>query len=243
MDVVVQPEARAIDIIREPDGLHRAQRRTLVVLGLLLLLLGTWTIRAFLPALGWAAILAIATWPLYRRARERWPARGHDIVLPAIFTAGVALLFLIPLALAAIQIARESHVVFNLVEEARRTGLPVPEGLAKLPWVGAAAASWWSDNLTSSAAASELIERMNHGTFAGLHAVAGRPARPSQRRVRVHHPDAVLPLPRRPVARGRAHHGEPPGRRAARRADRPADDRLDPRKRSTGSSWSGSARA
>lgn len=142
------------------------QRRTRWVLGLLLLAIGLWTIRAFLPALGWAAILAIATWPLYRRVQRRFPPGGHDILWPAVFTLGVALLFFVPLALAAIQIAREAHLVFDLVEEARRSGLPVPDWLGRLPLVGSAASGWWQDNLASSAAASELIERMNHGAFA-----------------------------------------------------------------------------
>ena len=148
------------------DGATLTQRRTRWVLGLLLLAIGLWTIRAFLPALGWAAILAIATWPFYRRVRLRYPPSGHDILWPALFTLGVALLFLVPLALAAIQIAREAHLVFDLVEEARRSGLPVPDWLGRLPLAGPAAAAWWQDNLASSAAASELIERMNHGAIA-----------------------------------------------------------------------------
>ena len=150
-----------------PEDLTRAQTRTRILLGLLLLSAGLWTIRSFLPALAWAAILAIATWPLYRRVRARFAPSGHDIVWPALFTSAVALLFLVPLALAAIQIAREAHVVFGLVEEARKTGLPVPDWLGRLPLVGSAAAAWWQDNLASSEAASEFIERMNHGAFAG----------------------------------------------------------------------------
>ena len=149
------------------DDVPRAQRRTGVVFALLLLGIGLWTIRAFLPALAWGAILAIATWPLYRRVRTRFPPSGHDILWPALFTLAVALLFLVPLAIVAVEIARESHVVFGLVEEARKSGLPVPEWLARLPLVGTSAAAWWSENLTDPEAASELIERMNHGAFAG----------------------------------------------------------------------------
>ena len=145
-----------------------AQRRTGIVLGLLLLLVGLWTIRTFLPALGWAAILAVATWPLYTRVRRRHPPHGHDILWPALFTLAVALLFLVPLAIAVIQLAREAHVVVGLIEEARHTGLAPPDWLAGLPFGGPAAAAWWSENLGSAAAASGLIERLNHGTVAGM---------------------------------------------------------------------------
>ena len=148
----------------EPEG-HAtpAQRRMRVVLGLLLLLAGLWTIRAFLPALGWAVILAVATWPLYARVRRRFPPRGHDILFPALFTLAVALLVLVPLTIAAIQIAHEARVVIGLVEEARRSGLAPPDWVANLPLVGPQALGWWKANLAEPAAASELIERMSHG--------------------------------------------------------------------------------
>src|SRR3954452_10391778 len=68
-----------------------------VALALGLVLLGLWTLHGFLPALAWAVILAIATWPLYRRARHRFPAHGHGILLPALFATAIALLFLLPL--------------------------------------------------------------------------------------------------------------------------------------------------
>ncbi|WP_375458155.1 AI-2E family transporter [uncultured Enterovirga sp.] len=164
--MVVETSIAAATTPRGADPGSVPHRRTRMVLGLLLLAIGLWTIRTFLPALAWASILAIATWPLYGRIRRRFPPSGHDILWPALFTLGVALLFLVPLALAAIQIAREAHLVFDLVEEARRTGLPVPDWLGRLPVVGPSAAGWWQDNLASSAAASELIERMNHGAFA-----------------------------------------------------------------------------
>lgn len=151
-----------------PGDETRAQLRGRVVLGLLIVLVGLWTIRTFVPALGWAAILAVATWPLYGRLRSRVPPSGHDIVWPALFTLAVAALFLVPLAIAAIQIAHESRNVVGLIEEARKTGLPVPDFVARLPVAGPAAAAWWQENLASSAAASELIERMNHRAVSGF---------------------------------------------------------------------------
>lgn len=149
--------------VESGEVVSRTQHRTRVAMALFLVCVGLWIIRAFLPALGWAVILAVATWPLYRRARNRYPRRGHDILWPGLFTLAVALLFLVPLALAALQLVREAHVVFDLVDEARRTGLPVPDSLARVPFAGPAAAAWWQENLANSAAASEFIERMNHG--------------------------------------------------------------------------------
>lgn len=142
------------------------QRRMRWVLGLALLFAGLWTVRSFLPALGWAAILAIATWPLYRRATRRYPEGGR-LLWPAAFTAGVALLVLLPLAMAAVQVAHEARVVAGLVEEARRSGLPVPEWLPGLPLAGPPAAAWWRENLTDSAAAAGMIGRLGQLPLAG----------------------------------------------------------------------------
>jgi predicted PurR-regulated permease PerM len=41
------------------------QRLARVALAIALALLATWMLWAFLPALAWAGVLAIATWPLY----------------------------------------------------------------------------------------------------------------------------------------------------------------------------------
>ena len=45
-----------------PDPPIRFQGVARTVLAVALLALGLWTIRSFIPALVWAAILAIATW-------------------------------------------------------------------------------------------------------------------------------------------------------------------------------------
>lgn len=168
MDRMIAPVAGSGIVAPPPTPVHelrRSQRRTGIVLALILSAVGLWTIRAFLPALAWGAILAIATWPLYRRVRRRFPPRGHDLLWPGLFTLAVALLFLIPLAIAAVEIVREARIVFNLVEEARKTGLPVPDFLGRLPLVGAGAAAWWGENLASPDAASDLIERMTSGDY------------------------------------------------------------------------------
>ena len=58
-----------------------SQRVSRVVLATALGLLGLWILHRFLPALAWATIIAIALWPLYRRAERAFPPRGHRILL------------------------------------------------------------------------------------------------------------------------------------------------------------------
>lgn len=151
----------------------RMQARARLLLALGIFLFGLWTIHTFLPALAWAAILAIAAWPLFARAERRWPPGPHNIVLPALFTAGVGLVFLVPLALAGIQLAREAHVVFGMAEEARLHGIATPDWLGRVPGVGGAAAAWWSENLAQPSGSSALIERLNRGSLVGYTRILG----------------------------------------------------------------------
>ena len=140
---------------------HQAVAR--VALAAFLLALGVWTLRRYLPALAWAAVFAIALWPLHERARRRWPARRHDVLLPAAFTAAVALVFLIPLALVAVQAGHEAHAVMAWAREARATGVPVPGWVPRLPLVGARMAAWWQANLGDAQGSAELLRRLDQG--------------------------------------------------------------------------------
>ena len=161
-------------VLLGPDGAATRQteapqfhRRARLALALALLLLGAWTLRGFLPALAWAVILAVATWPLYRRAEKRFPPGRHNVLLPAVFTLGVALVFLVPLALAAVQLGHEAHNLFHFIEDVKAHGLPTPGWLRQLPLAGAQASAWWDDNLADPGGYSDLIERMNHGSVLG----------------------------------------------------------------------------
>ncbi len=144
----------------DPERNESAQRVARIALAAVLLGMAVWTLLAFLPALVWASILAIAVWPLYTRAHRRWPPRQHDILLPSLFTAGVALLFIVPLALIAVQLGQEAHGAMAWIDEARRNGIAVPEFLSRVPLGGRALTRWWQGNLAHPADAGELLGRI-----------------------------------------------------------------------------------
>src|SRR5450755_1552672 len=121
---------------------NRAQRIARVLLALVLIALGLWTLREFLPALAWAGILAIAFWPSYQRATLRWPPGHHNILLPLAFTLAIALVFVLPIVLAGMQVSREARTVWAWIETARREGIPVPDTIAHLPFIGEQARAW-----------------------------------------------------------------------------------------------------
>jgi len=121
----------------------RAQRFTGIAAAFGLLVVTVWMLSTFLPALAWAVVLAIATWPLYLLARRR---AGRTWAALAI-TALIAVAVLGPLTAAVIEAAREFRDVAQWVVETRRDGLAAPEWISELPLIGAPVSNWLNAHL------------------------------------------------------------------------------------------------
>lgn len=127
-------------------------RITLVIASVVL---ATWMLWHFLPALAWAAVLAIATWPL----RERLVRAGVEPwVVAVLLTALIAFALIVPFAIFGFQIAREAVAIVHAVR-GWEGGLATPEWIAQLPVIGAYTASWWQDHLADPDAVKELLGR------------------------------------------------------------------------------------
>ncbi len=146
-----------------PGGEKRAQQAAFGVLAFGLFLLGLFTLHRFLSALAWAAIFAVALWPLYQRVRARLGRRRDDVLLPGAFTLAVALVFIVPVGMVGIQLAREAHAAADWARDAQAHGIPEPDALHKLPVPHAALDNWWRQNLADPGSARELLERTTHG--------------------------------------------------------------------------------
>ena len=82
------------------DPLSPGQRNSAIAAVIALAAAVLWTLHAFLAPVGWAAIVAMALWPVYSRLGARWP--GHDrLLLPALTVSLVTLVFVVPLAMIA----------------------------------------------------------------------------------------------------------------------------------------------
>jgi len=133
------------------------QRAALLALTAALVLLAAWILRHFLAALAWAAVLAIATWPLYLRFLARLPGRGAQAVwAPLAFTLLVGVVFVLPLTLFGIEAGREAFVLVRWARGIEQTGLPVPDWVVHVPY-GAGLSLWWQSHLADPAAAKELL--------------------------------------------------------------------------------------
>ena len=126
--------------------------RAAVVLALAALCL--WVVWSFIPALVWATVIAIATWPV----RDRLVQAGLTPVAAAILLTLVwAVLLVLPLILFGTVLAQEAGALRDLIEQARRGEMEAPDWLAQLPLVGQYIASWWHTHLAAPAAAGGAL--------------------------------------------------------------------------------------
>ena len=173
--------SKPVAVIREEHGTglsaSRSQRIALGVLGLVLTLLGLFTLHDFLPALAWAVVFAIAVWPLYWRAQRRWPPGKHNLLLPLAFTVAIALIFIVPLALIGLKAAREAQGVLVWMGHARHAGVSVPHWIDALPFGADSARNWWQHHLSDPGDANALFESLRPGrSFAMTRQVGGQVA-------------------------------------------------------------------
>ena len=151
-------EAKLGDV-RKPLPLHAGARLTArVALAMTLVAAALWTASDFLPAMIWAAILAIAVWPLYARlVRTDEPSALASL----LFTSLVGLVLILPIALATWQTAQQSDVMFAWIKQSQDKGIAVPDWVARLPIAAEALQQWWRDNLTDPKAATGWLQSIN----------------------------------------------------------------------------------
>ncbi|MBV9841498.1 MAG: AI-2E family transporter [Sphingomonadaceae bacterium] len=149
----------------QPGELSAHQRIARLVFVFIVLGLGLWTIRNFLPALLWAGVIAIAISPLRHRVIRRWPSLSRGWVLPFLLTAAVALLVLVPVGFGIVRAAAEAQDVARWLIAARHQGVPVPEWVAHLPFGAKTVSAWWQQHLATPEAADEQFRVLSAQTI------------------------------------------------------------------------------
>ncbi len=131
------------------------------IFGTSVLLLALWLIHGYLAALAWAGVIALASWPLYRRFEQCLPTRLKCLA-PLFFTLLVALLFLAPLAYIFYVIGREAGLFAMMLLEAQSHGLPTPSWLSRIPVLGDTLLAWWNTVLATPGGFSSWFHRLGH---------------------------------------------------------------------------------
>jgi predicted PurR-regulated permease PerM len=132
----------------------------------LILAAGVYVLSPFFAPIGWAIVLAIATWPLYRRFQMRLPPGGRRDIAPLLFTAAITLVFIVPILVGVLEMGRELNQLVVWLRDADRGGVLVPDYLDKLPLVGSSIADWWRANMVAEGAITSRFARVDTATLA-----------------------------------------------------------------------------
>jgi predicted PurR-regulated permease PerM len=142
------------------------QQMARLVLAFLILSAGIYVLSPFFAPMGWAVVLAIATWPLYQRFQLWLPPRARRDVAPLLFTAAITLIFIMPILLGLLEMGRELIQLVAWLRDADHGGVVVPDYLDKLPFVGASIADWWRANMVAEGAISSRFAHVDTATLA-----------------------------------------------------------------------------
>lgn len=124
-------------------------------LSLTILASAVWLMHGFIPALLWAVVIAVATWPL--RVKVAQKTKFGDKGVAAIMTVAVAALLFFPIVYALVLAASDLGALTGWIMEAQKTGIAVPEWIRMIPKIGDPAASWWSANLADPVGLSVFL--------------------------------------------------------------------------------------
>ena len=111
-------------------------RPTLAVLFLCLLIAASlWVLRPFLPALIWATMVVVATWPLMLRAQRTFGNRRLPAVI--LMTMLVLLVLVVPLSVAIATIVDNADEIVDWGRSLNNLHVqPLPEWIGEVPFVG-----------------------------------------------------------------------------------------------------------
>lgn len=121
-----------------------------------LLLVGAYVVLApFFAPIAWAAILAFATWPAYRRLRRG--IGGRDLWAALAMLLLVVLAVAVPLTLLSVALADDVASVYHVIRVWAVEPPDLPAWAADLPLIGSTVVGWHAAIRTNPGALQRLI--------------------------------------------------------------------------------------
>jgi predicted PurR-regulated permease PerM len=119
-----------------------------------------YTVRNFLPALAWAAVLAIGLWPVHLTIQRRLRCSGRLSALG--LTGAIALVFILPITFLSIRAAADLGPLLQWVNDINANGLPAPNWLNLLPFGRDEVIAWWNNHLATGGALKQTYTSLQH---------------------------------------------------------------------------------
>lgn len=127
------------------DSRSDLPRTLLAILFIGLLLIGSLLVlRPFLPALVWATMLVVASWPLMRGLQTR--LGGSRAAAVTVMSLSLLLVLIVPLTLAITTLITNAGQLVDIARGLQQFLLsPPPDWIARIPLVGGKLLQFWTD--------------------------------------------------------------------------------------------------
>lgn len=116
-------------------------------------------VHRFIPSMIWAAIIVIATYPLYKYWRRLFG--GHDNLAALLFTTVVGLILLLPLSWLISILVKEIQLFINYLQVINKVGGPAPAFIVKFPVVGNDLVNYWNAHFSHPGNLRELLTNLH----------------------------------------------------------------------------------
>lgn len=124
-----------------------------------IVLLSVFIVHKFVPSMVWAAIIAIASYPLYQYWRTFFGSYQNLSAL--LFTSLMGLLFLIPLSWLLGILITELQWLINFLQQINKDGGAAPEFIKNLPLVGSDMVQYWDDHIGKPGSIKEFLSNLH----------------------------------------------------------------------------------
>src|ERR1700742_4519741 len=108
------------------------QQMSQLVLAALIILTCVYVLSPFFAPIGWAVVLAIATWPLYQRFQNRLPPNMRRDIAPLLFTFAITLVFHRAVLGGGAEMGRGAQQLVIWLRDSDHGGVVVPDYLDKI---------------------------------------------------------------------------------------------------------------
>jgi predicted PurR-regulated permease PerM len=151
------------------DG-KRRQHVAALLLYAALVALALWLIRAFIPSIVWALVIAILVWPVLQRVSAPRQSHLRATVIALALTTVVGLFIVLPIVGIFAQLAHETHHLMNWFSDIEQNGIAMPDFVQQLPF-GKQLSEWWQANLARPLQESPAMQQLrnSHVATAGRH--------------------------------------------------------------------------
>ncbi|MDB5730669.1 MAG: yhhT [Variovorax sp.] len=127
---------------------------------LTLFALCAWLLHRLLVPVAWAALLAVSTWPVHERLRRRVDSHRSALVSAGLLTLATVVVIVLPMVYLVLQAVREAPAAARLWAHSQESGLPAPDWIGALPWVGPWLLAQWNTSIADPGALAELARSL-----------------------------------------------------------------------------------